>query len=113
MNREQIENMPAGRKMDNLIAEHVFRLEKPAYPNDDKFIYMEGSLGYYRFASPYSTDISAAWQVVEKMREKSGVVLSDFLNNDWSCHFVDAGKEIVAETLPLAICRAALLAVSS
>ena len=72
-----------------------------------------------------STDISAAWGVVEKFRRgdiNNGMVaccmelvLSDgFEPNDWSCAFFSPllkFTDAVANSAPLAICRAALLAV--
>ena len=70
----------------------------------------------------YSSDISAAWLVVEKMRER-GFTLSihtDYIVNDCLYEYCcivwtntggrDFSFEIGAETAPLAICRAALAA---
>jgi hypothetical protein len=87
--RNEIQNMPAGREMDVAIGYHVMDLVAPPelYPD-------------------YSTDISEAWKVVEK--------LHDFDINRrhvfWLCSF--KGKEpMQGDTAPLAICRAALLTV--
>lgn len=76
----------------------------------------------------YSTDIAAAWQVVEKWRAKGEGFQLDSLgftgvegetDAAWRCSFMDAtdgGMEhysAEAETAPLAICLAALAAVES
>jgi len=60
----------------------------------------------------YSTDISAAWEVVEKMRQlKHGVVIADTCGQaPWVVDF-DNGQldaTVENESLPLAICLAAL-----
>jgi hypothetical protein len=66
----------------------------------------------------YSTDISAAFQVVEKMRERGyffGLILEE--NGKWNCEYTDSSYELRGETenapsAPEAICRAALSAIS-
>ncbi len=104
MTHEEIQNMPAGNKIDMLVELDVFGWPK-GY--DDA-----------RDIPPYSTDINAAWKVVEKLRE-DGLYLT--MNADafsagypqfnpgsgWWCSFKYSA---LAETAPLAICRAALLA---
>ena len=96
--REEILNMPAGREMDALVAKmvthnnYVFNNEHPSY----------------------STNIASAWEVVEKEEHgfslwvsgvrsaplcKAEIIIGD---NRYGCY---------ANTAPLAICRAALLAV--
>jgi hypothetical protein len=59
-----------------------------------------------------STDIKAAWEVVEKIQEDRGWLIElDNKSQEWYCcviadhHYVGAG-----ETAPLAICKAALAA---
>jgi hypothetical protein len=102
MTRDEILAMPAGKDIDDLVDEFVFG--KPT-PKDNNTIL------YIRNSKSYSTDISAAWEVVNAMEK-------------YSCDFaikkgVDAWSAIVgggawicdAETAPLAICQAALLAV--
>ena len=64
----------------------------------------------------YSTDISAAWEVVEKCENFNCYVDLIALSNKrgWKCAVYDVNKisgNAIAETAPLAICRAALLAV--
>ncbi len=94
-----IREMKAGRELDALVAEKVmgqyFRNEWYKLYNDT--------------IPCYSTDISAAWKVVEKIK-KEFVGISDPLNcNIWECSFTFKTSAL-GETAPLAICRAALLA---
>ena len=98
--REEILSKPAGREMDDLVATMVTRL-------DGKF----------------STDIAAAWQVVEKLRESLPVIRlssGDIMGVLWQFHVADRYRDrsfygdrdyfANAETPALAICRTALLA---
>lgn len=108
MTKDEIMNMPAGREMDALIGHHVMGLVGPSD------IYWE-----------YSTNISAAWDVVEKIGEKKNTQLylctnfsSEFGNQFYAEIFINWDGEAenvvtsaTAETAPLAICRASLLAV--
>jgi hypothetical protein len=108
MTRDEIASAPASREMDVNIGYHVMGLVCPPemYPN-------------------YSTNISDAWQVVEKMMRDGFIWKS---NGNESCgNFIysfsfakdDDGYEeyfkaydsgITEKNLSLAICRAALLA---
>lgn len=92
MTRDEILAMPAGREMDVLVGRHVMDLVGP--PD----LYWE-----------YSTDISAAWMVVEKFP----AVSLTFRGKYWFCDVNQVDFDYSqAETAPLAICRAALLAVT-
>jgi len=98
MTKDEIMNMPAGREMDTLIAKSIFGNVKKSWD--------------WEFTLPsYSTDISAAWRVVEKMSDgetPNDVELRTSVRG-WRCDFFKGYAN--AETAPLAICRAALLAV--
>jgi hypothetical protein len=127
MTDEEICNMPAGLEMDVLIADTVLGLvecdrwrAQRYYPPE--YIKDKGDCEHEHcrpvgFCTSYSTDIAAAWEVVEKMRadgnEPDVWVDGD---GDWRCSvFVgEPPKEFswYAPTAPLAICRAALLAVN-
>jgi len=66
---------------------------------------------------PFSTDISAAWQVVEHMRRRGRFVqitcpVGDEIAVDIEGPRGETLESSWAETAPLAICRAALKAVS-
>jgi len=124
-----IRNMPAGREMDALVAEHVmgFRREKtppdcngeyggedilvpPNIDHDTWHYPPKGRISLTFFVPQYSTDIATAWAVLEKFRYyeiKSYPhmnVIAEVLNEKEWC-------KATGETAPLAICRAALLAV--
>jgi hypothetical protein len=108
MTRDEILNMPAGREMDVTIGYHVMDLVAPpgVYPE-------------------YSTDIAAAWEVVEKISEQKNAqvyICTNFSSEFGDTFYVEIYKNwdgeqeqiltsATAETAPLAICRGALLAV--
>jgi hypothetical protein len=136
MNKEQISNMPAGREMDALIAERVMGMQWYSWTDEamggiirglrfpDRFSYAvlefyERTTIEYPALEPYSTDVKAAWGVVEKMTplyrfglaqvESGRFWFAQFENIE---HFGEwEAFESEDETAPLAICRAALLAV--
>jgi len=113
--------MKAGRKLDSLVSEKVFG-EK--YPFDKKLKdyyrpWVEDPIAYEP-CPYYSSDIKAAWQVVEKLL--SLLPNQDFHIEHWadgdisnwqvsSCYQLGEWMDWVrAETLPHAICLAALKA---
>jgi len=96
------------RKINALVAEHV--LEIPV--EDHGFSRFTVKVGSSKLAvPPYSTDIAAAWDVVEKLKGDEGVALNsgDFpdYGEGWHCMF-DYPHSAYADTAPLAICLAAL-----
>ena len=120
--------LKAGRERDALVARHVMGWSRSndglggAWWYDErgnKTIYGGGSSGQstYKEFRP-STDIAAAWEVVEKMR----IMVSPTLLNRWIAgvlkgvtgdgkrYYFD-GTTAEADTAPLAICLAALKAV--
>jgi hypothetical protein len=126
-----IDTMPAGREMDVLIAEDVMGWEQHchtgrmmwclpypghramaiAQPEMTRPVTVSDDSGDHD-VTPFhpSTDIAAAWRVVEKMKERHWFLLTDRSATEWYAAFSDKAKarEISA---PLAICRAALRAV--
>lgn len=139
LTREQIENMPVGREMDLAIVQEFMGLDiydaiewlewawkynELSYPCGfyDEFgvfiVTAEGTMGKY--FSP-STDIAAAWEVVDTFdRVFWDISIQSFTDNDgeiWEAYFHEYfpdssgrhGKGL-ALTAPLAICRAALIA---
>lgn len=78
---------------------------------------------------PYSTDITAAWTVVEHLKSLGGAVLVEYQQTKnwpeemteldpaerWRCGYGISGTDMCwrfasGDTMPLAVCRAALLA---
>jgi len=141
MTEEQIDNLEAGRELDALIAEKVFgwKCYKTKNPFDafDKELYMmvnkgvEKGLAEVEELKRYSTDISAAFEVVEKMQKEefwfcfhgpgkwtNGTHYHE--QDEWRCGIqkgaieeaalIDVEASSFAKTLPLAICKTALKA---
>src|SRR5688572_30128048 len=108
MTREEIENMPAGDEINSLVAHKIM-----GYINGRKTsTYADGTGDWWTTHIPdYSIDIEEAWQVVEKMQSNGFCFDAD--GNALRKRFrFGVGQEIgEAKTAPLAICRAALLAV--
>ena len=112
---------PANRCLDTWVAEKVMR------DNTDRFIWKRygkpDCIQSEEYGGPqeYSTDIAAAWQVVEKikntpylypqLRYSHSWVFGIWRNNPNTNKDYGWLAEVYADTAPLAICRAALLAV--
>ena len=97
MTRAEILSMPAGREMDALIAQML-------YPE---------AIEFYAFPN-YSTNIKDAWEVVEKLRSRVNaftIGASIILDNGWAVEWRN-GDFVHDKSVPLAICKAALLAVT-
>lgn len=134
MKTDYIYDMPAGKEMDTLVAEKVMGLcahDWKLISNDDDGvcrICQKCHLEFWGLRPPvygahygsYSTDISAAWEVVEKLSQTYGVEVSLYdklasckilkeVKNDWKYELI---AEQIYESTPLAICRSALLAVT-
>ena len=118
------DEMPAGRELDALVAEKVMGRETTHWT--DGF----GDTGVTFFApvEPYSTDIAAAWEVVERINMNGYDVHIDRVkplrsaSRLWYVAFLKGPrvhqKPIKGDghdpgCLPTAICRAALKAVSN
>jgi hypothetical protein len=138
MKPEDIDKLEAGRELDILIAERIFgwvwvvatawnarwlcepdryQTANPKWPKWDGST--EVLVRYPQQCEPdehgylpqYSSDIAAAWEVVEKMKAFS---LGQRVDGSWQCWWwqgVHMGAH--GETAPLAICRAALKALSA
>ena len=123
MERSEIINMPAGREMDALIALicgwqiYDFTAVSPTGSGNSRTAHGDDDWLPY-----YSSSIEAAWEVVEAMRKKDfGFYLEWRQENSreplpWALFSNDANEMefcCVAETVPLAICRAVVLACKS
>lgn len=104
MRLDEITSLPAGRDTDALVAVNVMGHQVKQVGT----VYWEGSAPL----AMYSRNIADAWLVVEKIKsDLEPVELLYFPDHKtWSCAFSDFSIAH-AETAPLAICRAALLAV--
>lgn len=110
--------LKAGRELDALIAEKVMGLTVEWWNGEVYSITVEE--GHERSSShvlPYSDNIAAAWEVVEKLDNRNVVakemgVLRFTINrydDGYTARFFSVGA--TADTAPLAICLAALQAV--
>lgn len=120
-----IDAMPAGAEMDALVAERVMGWWRKYYPPAAEDAWFDANgFRMKRGAWCPSEDIAAAWQVVEKMVADRHTQDFHFgykmcAGCEWQFCFADkvagvfsdcAGR---AETMPLAVCRAALKAVAA
>lgn len=113
----------AGVELDALVAEKVFGWRRATYG------WIDPDRGPYIEPAPFSTSIASAWLVVEKMRERGfGLILNETPGQYRAAFWRYDGKDgwsidawvrspsptvtVWAETAPLAICLAALKAVS-
>jgi len=123
MTKDEILQMPAGRELDALVAEKVFgwvpkSVKGKVYGN----LWIDLDEKIRLIPSPYSTDISIAFNVVFQMRRSGFVSQCSDLTMDsngewWHWKFYDYmskqdKKYDAYGTIPVAICRAALLAVA-
>lgn len=110
MTKEEILSKEAGEKLDAFVAEIVMEIQG----------WFKYSNGYHPKASPYSTDILAAWPIAEKLHLAVFSVCIDG-HWKWACcknYNVSSpervlnwvGELVVCEEAPEAICKAALLA---
>jgi hypothetical protein len=115
MTHDEIMNMPAGFRMDSLIAVSVLGMELVKNDGDagGEFWVGDGAtLGQIpkRDLPQFSTDISAVWDVIEKF-QGTAVRITKAFGMGGAVYWVRIGDiDVCAPTTPLAICRAAYLA---
>jgi hypothetical protein len=135
MTKDEIMNMPAGQEMDVLIAEKVMGWHAVMENGFNHWVNVDG--GFQCGVAPYdgfedeedfhtlkwhpSESILWAWEVVEKLHPNCSFLLDyddpqTIESLKWCCLFFDKDEpykeyEARANTAPLAICRAALLAI--
>ena len=129
MTKDEILAMKPGRDLDRLVAEKIFDCDtltaRVGLHEDGDIEYCWGYPLGHDVAPNYSTDIAAAWEVVEEMHKKEKFTgcracleihgTSFDGNNDdetggkWLACIL--GEEVWGDTAQEAICKAALLAV--
>lgn len=108
--------MEAGRELDALVAEKVMGLtpvEWSGWEGDLSLVYGDQETG--GIVPRYSTDIGAAWEVVEKLKQDRTVHLWS-VPSGYMVQMTGVNAKMLevigqADTAPLAICRAALSSV--
>ena len=111
--------MKPSSELDLLIAEKVMGLT--VMPGSEEGKTVGDYIGPLYFSNNrwkpldhYSTDISAAWEVVEKMKEDYMVRLQTNILGDWECYFTAPMESEtihyagISKSAPHAICLAAL-----
>ena len=104
-----------GREIDAMVAEKVMGLKSRFIPDTNWAVFQVDGWTE-RLVLDYSTNITDAFQVVEKMRERGYYfALIQHVGGTWGCEFTDKGYELKGKvedekTAPEAICRAALAA---
>lgn len=108
--------MKPGRELDALVAEkvmgrcgHTLRRVQDHHQCQkcgEEFWGLAWHKGYCAFPS-FSTDIAAAWNVVERLKDR--YFLLQYYGDGWDCQI--GGTSRTGNTVPLAICLAALKAV--
>ena len=117
MTRDKILAMPAGPDLDALVAAKVMGwARKGPYLVPLELTARLLEAHQVPDVPCYSTDITAAWRVVEKMKDDGDVFIEWWRDGEWTVArkplgFRGEGDVISAPTAPLAICRSALLAV--
>ena len=107
MTRDEILNMPAGREMDALIAVAIgWVIEDVTAISPSGSKWARNVHGDDAWLPYYSTDIAAAWEVVVEFNNECTL---NNVHGIWGVHFHGGVGE--SKSAPLAICRAALLAV--
>lgn len=118
MTREEILTMEPGRELDALIEQHVFgkRVEWIQDEVTDPYPIVPAEYGY--IVENYSSDISAAWEVVKHLREEHDLRLHLELQNHSGCYIWlenDLGGNVTGcyefESEIEGICKIALLAI--
>ena len=96
MNQQEVLNMPAGRKINQLVWWKIFDMF-PTPPNNNMALLPD-----------YSGDMNVAWTIAKKFPE---IHMEHSEKNDFAMIGDNFDTAVTCETMPLAICRAALLAV--
>lgn len=108
--------MKPGRELDALVAEKVmnFALGMMSEQDVEPSIIVDQAVASFDVIPYYSTDISAAWEVVEKLAGRFVPSLTLGPTNEWQAVFQESTDVIYYEhsnSAPHAICLAALKAV--
>jgi hypothetical protein len=115
-----------GRELDALVAEKVMGYKVTDWPTGKEFpitsAIAAGVLSEFQQSRipSYSTDIAAAWQVVDKMKSLGCFIKVHNCDHrgEWGCWCTHPGRVLsesfaVEDTAPHAICLAALKAVDN
>ncbi len=128
MTRDEILAMGAGDELDDLVVIHLFNWapydESRNVSHECYYKMPNGYMGDEDDRPKFSTDIAAAWAVVDPQNDQRWYYdISSVICGGWIVQVYDeqkavatkgdgsTGIKVMADTAPLAICRAALLTV--
>jgi hypothetical protein len=116
--------MKAGYELDAVVAEKVMGWKKVGYsaggggfatPDNKRWVFKIPRYGVTQDIPEFSTRIAAAWTVVEKLQEMGfNFAIASIRPNPWVASISEENLKwgsSEAETVPMAICLAALEAV--
>jgi hypothetical protein len=106
-----MDELKPGREMDALVAERVFGWKRL---RNQVGWYRDGDKSTWNMREPrFSTDISAAWTIVEKLKGMEPEIEWSDEIHAWCVVFYKSkiDSATLGDTAPLAICKAALKAV--
>ena len=118
MDRATIEQMPAGRELDTLVAEKVLRWKRQERGRSSSLPWphwiSDGTT--YLELPRFSEDVGDAWEIVRELIKRGLHVSLDSDGSGWTADFTPNPLVTFftcADTAPLAICRAALRVVEN
>ena len=92
----------------------LFRLVRSAGQTSPKWRWHDTEAAAWSHCPAYDSDICAAWQVVEKLKDDGWMCVIAVLSKNYSVEFTqDLCFDAREESLPRAICLAALKAVNN
>ncbi len=102
--------MKEGRELDAIVAETVFGYRLKKQHGNCFWVDVDGIEPDH--STEFSTDIAAAWEVVEKLRSSFFIHLEYQPHYGWTCLITMGEVAVIGEAgkAPLAICLAALKA---
>lgn len=110
---DKLSEMRPGRELDALVASKVMGIEidGDVWPDDAVVCPVLGDQ-WYMYIQPYSTDIAAAWTILEKLKDDFNFTLS-LQGETYFLKLIGIDSVVTAEanTAPHVICLAALKAV--
>src|SRR3990172_12143844 len=81
---EEVDSLQAGRRLDVIIAREVFGYQ---VVNIDDEPYIETEKLEYASVPEYSTDVSAAWEVIQKMVEVKTLINISYGTKTWNVNY--------------------------
>lgn len=106
--------MKPGRELDALVAKHIMGEDYRAFANCNSRVKARDDGTFLGRIPSYSTDIAAAWEVVERLKGQSVVIDFGEDTGAWEVSFIQQGERYTVSCASVmhAICLAALKALN-